>query len=105
MFPFLKFATPERRAHAVSLGPVVFTLFYGVLVWGGLMAVTFSLLAPALGFVPGPPGELTYVQQVMRGAPLAFMVFPVCGLIWGIAMWIVIGHTQKKAAAQAAQRR
>ncbi len=96
MFPFLKFDTPERRTHALSLGPVRFVLFYGVLVWGGLMAVTFSLLAPALGFVPGPEGSLNYFEKILRGAPLAFAVFPACGLLWGAAMWYVIGIAQKK---------
>lgn len=98
LLPFLKFDTPERRAHARRLGPVGFTLFYGVFVWGGLMAVIFSLLGPLLGFVPGPDGPLNYVEKVWRGAPLAFAVFPACGLLWGAAMWIVIRVTDKKAS-------
>ena len=100
MFPFLKFDTPERRAHALGMGPVRFVLLYGILAWGGLMAVTFSLLAPALGFVPGPDADLGYLQKVVRGAPLAFAVFLSGGVLWGASMWYVIGVVQKKQSTR-----
>lgn len=96
MFPFLKFDSAERRTYALSLGPTRFVLLYGVLIWGGLMALTFSLLGPALGFVPGPEGSLNYFEKILRAAPLAFLVFPACGLLWGAAMWFVIGVAQKR---------
>lgn len=98
MYPFLKFDTPERRAHALRLGPIRFTLFYGVLAWGLLTALIFSVVAPLLGFVPGEQAGMGYVDKVMRAAPLSFMVFPACGLLWGAAMWIVMKQVEAKRA-------
>ena len=98
MFPFLKFDTPERRAYALGLGPVHFVLLYGVVIWGGLMALTMTVFAPLLGFVPGPAGPLNYFEKMLRAAPLAFAVFPAFGLVWGGAMWFVMGVVEKKSA-------
>lgn len=96
MYPFLKFDTPDRRAHALKLGPVLFTLVYGVLAWGLLTALIFSVLAPLLGFVPNEQPGMGYIDKVMAAAPLSFLVFPACGLLWGVAMWIVIRRVEAK---------
>ena len=98
MYPFLKFDTPERRAHALGLGPIRFTVIYGVLAWGLLTALIFSVLAPWLGFVPGEQPGMGYFDKVMRAAPLSFLVFPACGLLWGAAMWIVMKRVEAKIA-------
>lgn len=96
MFPFLKFDTPERRAHALGLGPVVFTLLYGVLAWGCLTALVFSVFAPLLGFVPSQREDLSYIEKVLSAAPLSFAVFPACGVLWGAAMWFVMKKVEAK---------
>jgi hypothetical protein len=97
MFPFLKFDTPERRAHALSLGPVKFIALYGVLAWGCLTALIFSVFAPLLGFVPDPREGLSYMEKVMSAAPLSFAVFPACGVLWGAAMWFVMRKVETRA--------
>jgi hypothetical protein len=71
---FAKWEATRKR------GPLRYIIFCGVLGWGLLTGVAFSVVFPFV-MSPGP----TFRQM----APVTIPVFAVGGLVWGGIMWLV----------------
>ena len=76
--------TNQRWAKIRRLGPIGFTLLFGVLLWGVPSALLFSVLgAWAVPLFTAEPSSIAGLL------PIALVLFSLGGIGWGAAMWVL----------------
>jgi hypothetical protein len=70
-----------------TAGPIRFIMLYGVLGWGVLTGLLFSMIFPLYG-----PPNATFGKV----AALAIPAFAAGGLVWGAIMWIASERAYQK---------
>ena len=71
----------DRERQIYAKGKLSYILLFGVFLWG----VSTALLATAIGAYL--ERDQDYFAEFLANLPMALLIFPLCGIFWGLMRW------------------
>ncbi|HCY87638.1 MAG TPA: hypothetical protein DHV36_21065 [Desulfobacteraceae bacterium] len=84
----MKISKSEKLERTISKGKLHYIIWNGVIGWGVLTAITFSLLQHFIG-------DKSFTEIIW----ISLTTFPIGGILWGLVMWPIINRKYRKISS------